>query len=392
MANSQRPFLKSLEGVRAYAFLMVFTVHFSGLKWDLTGRAPVAYPWLILLQLSFVAVPIFFALSGYLITGILFDTQNRGGYFRVFYLRRMIRVFPLYYTIVVLGMIAALIGGFRLHQAHLLYLVYLHNWSPDESLRIWGKYIHVSHLWSMAVEEQFYLLWPVIIWILRGRRQLLLFCYTTVGVTFVLGLCYPLLHLRPFQVYESSLFRSNAIMLGAALALHERGPVQKLARLAKPALAIVVAGAIALMLRALTAGQALPYDRFGIAFIIPLLALMGAAVVVLAVQPGNPVFYLCERKWATELGKLSYSLYLLHEFLVPMWELKVVPTLSNHLGRGVGRVTGMGIAFAVLYAMSRFTYRFLEAPSMRVKGRFRYHEKWVHPEESFNSFLSKITI
>ena len=394
MAVVGRPFLKSLEGIRAYAFLMVFLVHFSGFKWNLMGRSGASYPWLILLQLSFVAVPIFFAMSGYLITGVLFDTLHRPGYFKVFYFRRAMRIFPLYYAILLFGLLVAAVQHYQLRPAHLLFAVYLNNWSPTDSLAIWGKHLHFSHLWSLAVEEQFYLLWPVVIWLLRGRRQLLTFCYVQVASAFALRLAFPLLHMTATQAYQSTFLRCDAIMLGAALALHERGPMGSLARLTRPAWVAVVGGLAAMTIRALLVGQALPYDAFGVAFIMPLLAVIGAGILILAMQPGNVVFYLSERAWAVTMGKLSYSLYILHELLVPTWEMKVIPMLSHHLGRGTGRLVGMLLAFALVYGASKLTYRFLEMPGLRMKNRFRYGQAlWSPvPEMRTLALLKKLTI
>ena len=387
----RRPFLKSLEGIRAYAFLMVFAVHFSGFKWNLIGRSPAAYPWLIFLQLSFVAVPIFFALSGYLITGVLFDSMDRGGYFRVFYCRRAIRVFPLYYAFVVLAILLALANGGRLRAAHLLYLVYLNNWNPDETFIIWSKYVHVSHLWSMAVEEQYYLLWPVIVWVLRKRNQILMFCYSGIALAFALRLMAPILHLTPFQAYQSSFLRADTLMLGSALALHERGSMQSLARLTTPSWIALVTAGIALSARALSVGQALPSDRFGLAIVTPLLSIMGASMVVLAIQPGNAFSYLCERPWAVLVGKMSYSLYLLHEMLVPIWEMKITPFLSAHLGSVLGRVTGMILAFGIIYGVSCLTYHFIEMPFMNLKEHFKYDKTERNQRYSTLDFLRKIT-
>ena len=392
MLTGKRSFLKSLEGIRAYAFLMVFLVHFSGFKWTLTGRSILAYPFLIVLQLSFVAVPIFFALSGYLITGVLYDTLGREGYFRVFYLRRSIRVFPLYYATLGLGVIMAVVSAGNFHSAHLLYLVYLQNWNANPTLPIWGHYTHMFHLWSMAVEEQYYLLWPMAVWMLRGRRQLLTFCYTMIGMTIALRLALPLLQMTGYEAYQSTLFRCDPLMLGSALALHQRGPMRSLARLTKPAWAVVIGGLALMTARALLVGQALPYDRFGVEVVTPTIALVGAAIVVLAIEPGTVIFTMCEQSWAVALGKMSYSLYLMHGFLIPLWEIKVVPTLSTHLGHLAGRLVGMVSAFGLIYAASCLTYRFLELPGMRLKGRFLYDRpRGFVQGEGWIAFLRKVT-
>ena len=107
---------------------MVLAVHLSGCKWDLADCSIGTYLWLTLLRLSFVAVPVFFALSGYLITGILFGTSRRQRNFSGIYLRRVLRIVPLYYPVLALAAVRHLIQRSRLHASQLFYVIYLQNW------------------------------------------------------------------------------------------------------------------------------------------------------------------------------------------------------------------------------------------------------------------------
>ena len=142
--DSQRKFIPSLEGVRGYAFLLVFFAHCC----NAIGFFPLGrwwYPVRLLEELEWAAVPIFFVLSGYLIGGILIDTREREGYFKVFYRRRILRVFPLYYlTLIGVGLccvLKRLFPWFSILESVPVYpqslpklLVYLHLGSVESDL------------------------------------------------------------------------------------------------------------------------------------------------------------------------------------------------------------------------------------------------------------------
>jgi len=160
--------IPGLDGIRAIAFLLVFSVHTD------------------YVYIGWVGVQLFFVLSGFLITDILLrmkDTLRAGGYFKKFYGRRFLRIFPLYYFYLLIMFIvtAALIfygyriNYMRLYQDQLPYaLAYIYNFfnaSPAYNGESWL----VGHLWSLSVEEQFYLAWPLLIFLTPKKRLKKLF-------------------------------------------------------------------------------------------------------------------------------------------------------------------------------------------------------------------------
>jgi len=360
--------------------LLVFAVHFSGSEWSLARHSYLAYPWLLGCQLSFAALPIFFALSGYLITGILFDTRHQQGFFRVFYTRRALRVLPLYYATLLLLALALVVTGHHLLWRDTLFLVYLHNFWPETVIYQLTPSLYIAHLWSLAVEEQFYLLWPIVVWFVPDRRRLLWVCSGVVVASFAVRLLWPLLHMSGGSAYQNTFFRCDAIMLGAALALYERGPAKSLAGLTRAAWWVLGLSSAFLVARALAVTQALPYDYFGIAVVMPLLSLIGASVVILAINPGNVVNRMCERQWAVELGKMSYAMYVIHQILAPTVLHRVIPWLAAHgLGKSGGWVVGVLGAFAVTYVLSVLARVLVEEPAMRLKRHFRYGTQTAKP-------------
>lgn len=163
---SNRVYYPALDGLRGMAILLVVLYHnFSFISY-------FNYGWL--------GVDLFFVLSGFLITDILLSTRNTGNYFKNFYSRRILRIFPLYYLSLLLFLvILPLLPGFtldvRYYQEHQWWFwTYLQNW-----LLIFhpgGRPVALNHFWSLAVEEQFYLVWPFVILFIRRPKKLLIFC------------------------------------------------------------------------------------------------------------------------------------------------------------------------------------------------------------------------
>ena len=168
-----RAFYPALDGLRAVAFLMVFGQHYLSLAWGWTG------------------VNVFFVLSGFLITGILFDTRDDPHRARNFYLRRTLRIFPLYYGLFLPLLLLWPFMHWRWNGWWLLWPLYLGNFirfvspaamvwhSPLElaadahltSLTLPRTEIFLGHLWSLCVEEQFYLLWPWVVFLCARPPQ-----------------------------------------------------------------------------------------------------------------------------------------------------------------------------------------------------------------------------
>jgi peptidoglycan/LPS O-acetylase OafA/YrhL len=194
-------YVPTLDGLRGIAILVVMLFHY------MTG----SYHWPVLKQvfrlcrMGWLGVDLFFVLSGFLITGILLHTKSRPHYFRNFYVRRTLRIFPLYY-VVLLGVftVGALVSS--LHTPTFLALqhrqVYLWtysvnwvNWFRSDLLFV-ADWIEANHFWSLAVEEQFYLVWPTVVFLLSSRTLSSL-CVVLVGGAWVLRMAGVAFHFVP---------------------------------------------------------------------------------------------------------------------------------------------------------------------------------------------------
>ena len=173
-----REYMPELDSIRGIAVLLVLFYHGFAQRYDLHRLS--RFPRIVFLASmpGWVGVDLFFVLSGFLITGILLDTRDRVDYYRHFYIRRALRILPIYYA--VLALVTALsgsyfVGGHTAWPSLVFNLFYCSNLSI-----LFGIPFQYPVLWSLAVEEHFYLLWPVII--RRFTRRAIVFSLVFVGV------------------------------------------------------------------------------------------------------------------------------------------------------------------------------------------------------------------
>lgn len=338
----------ALDGVRGVAVLLVLIFHFH----DLAGDAR-PYGWLSeAMTRGWIGVDLFFVLSGFLITGILLHSRGRPGYFRNFYMRRALRILPLYICVVGLFFIA--LPVLHAHGKDLLvresdqrwYWLFLENWGMALQAINGGQ---LAHLWSIAVEEQFYLVWPLLIAIAGGRR-FAAWCVAMIVVFFAVrtwllqhGVSFPFL-------YFSTITRLDGLLLGSLLAASER--IRSLASRFAPAL--VLAGVIVL--------GVMPTGRW--AFDLMLLCSISAAALVARASYNG--FSLLRWSVLRSFGKYSYAMYVFH-YLVHGFFLPLQHRFPPRTTVSLSIIAGIAIS----YAMAWCSWRVLEQPFLKLKRYFR---------------------
>ena len=322
-----RTHMPALDGVRGLAILVVL-VHNVGYFDE-----PADSLLIKLIRVAFgggwMGVQLFFVLSGFLITGILLDSKRTADYFRSFYIRRTLRIFPIYY-LTLIGAFFVLprmvdTGDWELHanDVQVWYWVYLSNWT-DPFL---GPLPGLSHFWSLAVEEQFYLLWPFAVLVLSSRA-LMRFCGLLVVSALLTRMFMYWLGAPVDAIYVLTITRWDALAIGAVIAIAMRQPecysrlLGWIRRAALPAFVLLLC--IGVFEQSLTWRSA-PMLTFGFS----VLAVLCAWCVLAAIDPDSPSRFI-QRVASTKLlrffGKYSYGMYVFHypihkagEFLLTGW-------------------------------------------------------------------------
>ncbi len=371
------PYFPALDGLRALAVLMVLFVH----------AAPDLCPW------GWMGVQTFFVLSGFLISGILVDSRAAAGRYRNFYARRALRIFPLYYGVLLLCGGGLWVTGGSWPKHAWLWLVYLQNFAWflrgtfSDLLRTSGGKVFgaVGHLWSLAVEEQFYLIWPPIVFACASRRRLAAICGLLIAARLLLApvlvSTLPAKILQDGFIYRTLPTQWDGFLMGALLALWLRRGRAGRPRATphwRPAGAVAggallgVVALFALLHRStgwIRGEDVFAYtSSFEATIGLPLVNLVSLCVVVAVIQPGTWAFRLCHLAPLRALGRVSYGFYVFHLLVLQMVRGPVLRAVARH-GWSGGEwmvVLSTGVLTA---AISFLSFRYFESPFLRFKDR-----------------------
>ena len=363
MGVSARVHLPALDALRGVAIVLVL---FHNLSIFVPSGSIVDKLWNAFVEAGWIGVQLFFVLSGFLITGILLDDRDRPRAIRAFYIRRFLRIFPLYYALLLLYFV--IVPPFvpvlqRPFAEAIWYWLYLSN----GSWFAYGILPGLGHVWSLAVEEQFYVVWP---WVAVRARPATL-ARICVGVVVGSLAARGVLHALRFPdlwLYSATLCRADALAMGALVALALRSDTwrPRLTRALRPV--GFLSGVALAVLTAITHGmnrnnpliQIWGYSLIGVG---------SAVLVALAARPDTP-------RWQRNatlrfFGKFSYGIYLVHPPLKHIVHhfhgakldamMEVRPILTDVAFIGAISVATIGVAL--------LTWITLERPALRLKER-----------------------
>ena len=378
-----------LDGIRGLAILLVMACHFTSYG----GQHAFDVWFQYLAWWGWVGVDLFFVLSGYLITGILLDTRDRPRFFRDFYARRVLRIFPLYYAVLVFSLFVLprfLPPGHAARFESIAgdepwYWTYLQNFAIARAGRTRHGVLDIT--WSLAIEEQFYLVWPAVVYLCSRRaleRIALSLFAVALAARAVGSLVY---HLPTFSIYVLTPCRVDALAAGALLALRARAPggLAALVPAARRVGPLAALAALALGVVEKLTGVASTYEPgqgpCSIVVAFTLWALTFGALLVLVVEA--PAGALLHSVFASRVlrffGMYSYGLYLVHlpvraavaiRVYGPTYRSPAHPFVSVWGTEIFGQVLFYPLALAAVVPVAWLSYHLYEKHFLKLKRYF----------------------
>jgi peptidoglycan/LPS O-acetylase OafA/YrhL len=348
-----RPYMPELDSMRGVAVILILFFH---------GMAPPLSPELssggkfifAISQRGWIGVNLFFVLSGFLITGILIDSRHRHGYFRRFYIRRALRILPALYAM----LIVLVVGGWISWRFLILSALFLANSAP-----LLGVPLQYGPLWSLAVEEHFYMLWPAIIRRLSSVGLILLLTAIVV-IT-------PLLRATAFRIngspadttYLYTWFNLDGLALGALLAIWLRQPWFHRTQLSRIALPLLVAGVALFVFVS-------QHPLAGAAFSSTASNLASAGLLSCTLLIGTSRWsFLVKQPVLKFFGFISYGLYLIHALVFRLTETlfsRPLLALSSAGNPTAAMLLHFAVGSSLAIAVAYLSRRSLEAKFLRM--------------------------
>lgn len=381
-------YIKSLDGVRAFAILLVMSFHAR------------------LTNFGWIGVQLFFVLSGFLITGILwkekFNPEPLAFRFKRFWVRRSLRIFPLYYGYLALIAIAFLL--FHFPSYFLQFSPYIFTYTANFPLSLLHKFGNplFNHLWSLSIEEQFYLLFPLIILLSPPKliKGLLLFIVLASPILrYYAGEYYKGLGWSPLAVSDAVNFNTlcqlDAFCLGGLIPVLSLGK-----KIKRPWTIFFISAVIAVSAGAVnyfsSGNEPIPdtaadiplpstslhdywldggyyhynighyqhvwqYTCLNLVFASFILALVG----VHGKERFRGVTRLLEKNWLVRIGKVSYGMYIFH------WLLYIYVFYDHFHPDHRWKIAALFVPYAIfVYLIAEISFRFYESPFIKLKDRF----------------------
>jgi peptidoglycan/LPS O-acetylase OafA/YrhL len=360
--------IPTLDGLRGLAIILVVLYHY--------------FPQWIVFNFGWSGVDLFFVLSGYLISSRLIPYVNDPGLLKKFYRNRILRIVPLYFIFLIIFLItwfcfssATTLSAFPFYSLNWSYFfVFLQNWIFITDYT--ETKVHLQHLWSIAVEEQIYIVFPLFVLFLKSKKKILTACLLLLCVA-VISRCIYSFYLPAAggydKAYWNTFFRTDPFLLGTVLYLlfNMRFSPVLISRY------LNIAGivcALILLCRVIITSDAEKNNLFMSSIGFTLVAILYAAVTWSQLQAGkNFMKRITGLPWLQFAGKISFGLYIIH------WPLYlsgfiILNKMRNNFGLlvtdGQLQLINAFCCIPISFCLSALSFRFVESRFLKMKAKF----------------------
>ncbi|MBL7818437.1 MAG: acyltransferase [Saprospiraceae bacterium] len=373
-------FFPSLNGLRFIAAFVVIIHHLEQIKLFF-GLPSLFFKWHFIKIVGELGVTLFFTLSGFLITYLLLAEKERFGtvFVKEFYIRRVLRIWPLYYLIVILGLfVFPHIPFFHIPQytegVHYKFGTKVFFYAilfPNIVSNLYAYMPFIAQTWSIGIEEQFYLMWP---WIVKWSKR-----YLAVLLTIVFGLILITNTLYFFADHSADISQASAKTKIVTLAYK----FFSLLRISCMAIGGIGAYFLFNLNMSVLRPLFLPLTQILTLITVVLMMLLGVEiprvnhefyslffiVLILNLAANPKSLFNLEFKWLDYLGKISYSVYMWHGVAI-MFGLHVARWLNPNIDDFLSNVVYYGLTFVVTFMLSAASYEWFEMQFLKFKHLF----------------------
>jgi peptidoglycan/LPS O-acetylase OafA/YrhL len=368
--------VKFLDGVRGFAVSFVLLYHFFPKTLSVQFDSNFFFLWDSLWLMGWSGVDLFFVLSGFLITGILYKSKGKPNYFKNFYIRRILRIFPIYYLLLFVFLLAIpLIKGTGVSSDSIYYWLYISNFDTEFKIPIHPILVVA---WSLSIEEQYYLFYPAMVYFLNYKRwviALAILILISVSLRFV---AHYYGFFIPRQMYHFTLAHFDGIALGGLIRLllfqYKKYHLFFKWYLRLLPVFIIIGISIALYCSKLVLNNYSESGNISHISYRPEMYLFGyffnslcyGGIILWCVFREDYLYKIFNNNILTTIGKYSYAMYLFQYIAKHSFDF-----INNYINIKSDIISGI-IVFIICFLMAKLSWIFFEGPINNLKDKFTH--------------------
>ena len=365
--------LSVLDGIRGWAIIFVMLYHFTIPFQQMNGLTYADVIIAKILQMGWLGVDLFFVMSGFLITNILLRSSDKPNYYRNFYIRRFLRIFPLYYGLLILFLVifpflsdSLAAKTANMQENSFWFWTYLVNWKIASLGTFEG--FQSGYMWSLAIEEQFYIFWPLFLRFFYNR--LITVSVLLLVMSFILKLIGLYLGASGTTLYTMTFTHVDGLILGSIFGIlywQEKLSILTIKKLGVAAfLSILLSSIIAFITKGFVFYNAI-VGSIG----VTLASITFTYILVKSLKTERKYIFLKDA-FVMKCGQLCYGLYLLHQPISVMVSERVLSPVAFQFNGSyiLSMLLNVCLSLSLSFLIAMLSYKYYELPFLKLKKYF----------------------